>query len=126
LRAHDGSLLWQNKHANTLGGIVSLADGLLYVSASDGTMYAFHTLDGSLLWQYHLNSLPDQQAIVINDQLYMHTRDGYVSALQARTGLLLWRYHVGLLSSSQTTVQVAKHEVYVMAQDGMLYDVPYN
>lgn len=121
LRAHDGSLLWQTKHANTLGGIVSLADGLLYVSASDGTMYAFHTLDGSLLWQYHLSSLPDQQAMVINDQLYIHTRDGYVSVLQARTGLLLWRYHVGSLSWSQTTIQVAKHDVYVMAQDGMLY-----
>lgn len=121
LRARDGSLLWQTKHASAPGEIVSLADGLLYVSASDGTMSVFHALDGSLLWQYHLGSLPDQQALVVNDQLYLHTRDGYISALQARTGLLLWRYHVGPLSASQTTIQVAKHEVYVMAQDGMLY-----
>ena len=40
---------------------------------------------------------------------------------QVQIGLLLWRYHVGPLSSSQTTVQVAKHEVYMMAQDGTLY-----
>ncbi len=84
-------------------------------------MYAFRALDGSLLWHYHLSSLPDHQAIVVNDQLYLHTRDGYISALQARTGLLLWRYHVGSLSWSQTTIQVAKHDVYVMAQDGILY-----
>ncbi len=121
LRTQDGALLWQQNHLSTLEGIVSLADGLLYVSTSDGTIDAFHALDGSLLWQDHLNSLPDQQLMVINDQLYLHTRDGYVSALQARTGFFLWRYYIGPLSSSQTPLQAAKHDVYVMAQDGMLY-----
>ena len=100
--AQSGTLLWQKAlHVESLKPTLSIANGLLYVSASlppnrrdavDG-LYAFDLHTGALRWV-----LPSQKAgldpgapiVVSKNVLYTIDRDEDVDTIDAVTGLLLW------------------------------------
>lgn len=63
------------------------ANGLVYVGASDGKLYAISTSNGELRWQYDAGAAPiTASPIVVGDQLYFGNGLGSIFGLNALTG----------------------------------------
>ena len=71
----------------------AVANGVVYVGAGDGNVYALNAGTGAKLWSYasgkrYMYSSP----AVANGVVYIGSDDGNVYALNASTGAKLWSY----------------------------------
>jgi len=83
----------------------SVVDGVVYVGAWNGTMYALDAFSGQPLWTFNINDpnpegrggLPGIQssAAVVDGVVYFGAADANVYALDALTGALKWKHSVG-------------------------------
>ena len=83
----------------------SVADGVVYVGAWNGTMYALDAFSGQPLWTFNINDPnPDDRggfpgiqasAAVVDGVVYFGAADANVYALDALTGALKWKHNVG-------------------------------
>jgi polyvinyl alcohol dehydrogenase (cytochrome) len=83
----------------------SVVEGVVYVGAWNGTMYALDAFSGQPLWTFNINDpnpedrggFPGIQAsaAVVDDVVYFGAADANVYALDALTGTLKWRHSVG-------------------------------
>src|SRR6266704_3674 len=83
-----------------------VANGLVYLAALDGTLYALDTRTGSLTWHYTATSALESSPIVAGGLVYVGSFDGTVYALHATTGALHWRSTLGgYIYNAPTLVQ---------------------
>jgi outer membrane protein assembly factor BamB len=68
-----------------------VADGLVYVAAHDGHLYALDALSGGERWRYDGNLVFEATPAVSDGRLYLPTSDGLV-ALDAGSGSERWRF----------------------------------
>src|SRR5438445_2360481 len=83
----------------------SVVDGVVYVGAWNGTMYALDAFSGQPLWTFDINDphpedrggLPGIQssAAVVDGVVYFGAADANVYALDALTGALKWKHSLG-------------------------------
>jgi polyvinyl alcohol dehydrogenase (cytochrome) len=83
----------------------SVVDGVVYVGAWNGTMYALDAFSGQPLWTFNINDpnpenrggFPGIQAsaTVVDGVVYFGAADANVYALDALTGALKWKHSVG-------------------------------
>jgi polyvinyl alcohol dehydrogenase (cytochrome) len=83
----------------------SVVDGVVYVGAWNGTMYALDAFSGQQLWTFNSNDpspedrggFPGIQAsaTVVDGVVYFGAADANVYALDALTGALKWKHSVG-------------------------------
>jgi polyvinyl alcohol dehydrogenase (cytochrome) len=83
----------------------SVVDGVVYVGAWNGTMYALDAFSGQPLWTFNIDDpnpedrggFPGIQAsaTVVNGVVYFGAADANVYALDALTGALKWKHSVG-------------------------------
>ncbi len=111
---------WQAPTGNSIGSVPTVANGVVYVSSSDGKMYAFDANTGRVLWttptgSYYLGSAPT----VANGKVYIGSFDHMLYAFDARTGATLWSAPTGgRIGSSPTLVNGV---IYIGSDDGKLY-----
>jgi outer membrane protein assembly factor BamB len=129
--ASDGSPLWLDEEAGTLGtsesgvaiyGSPAVEGELVYLAGYNGKVYAFVAESGVLRWVYpregNLASIAAGVA-VSQGRVYFGCSDGTVYALDAATGDKLWSFEVG--SKVWSTPTVAGDTLYVSAFDKKLY-----
>lgn len=77
----------------TIQGSPAIANGLVFVGARDGFLYAIHAGDGSLAWRYdHQISWVIGSPAVDDSLVYVGSSDGqFLQALDADTGAERWR-----------------------------------
>jgi PQQ-dependent dehydrogenase (methanol/ethanol family) len=79
-----------------------VADGVMYVTAAWGVLYALDAVSGDLLWHYDPQvprswgtyaccDVPNRGAALWNDKVYVATFDGYLVALDAQSGEVVWK-----------------------------------
>ncbi len=92
-----GAERWVYPRTGSIGAIVGspvIANATIYISSSDGRVYALDTTYGDLKWKSE--PLADKlwtSPTVIGDTLYVSTFDGHIYALSAETGELLdWSF----------------------------------
>src|SRR4029453_16052099 len=83
----------------------SVVDGVVYVGAWNGTMYALDAFSGQPLWTFNINDpnpenrggFPGIQAsaTVVDGVVYFGGADANVYALDALTGALKWKHSIG-------------------------------
>src|SRR5438093_9008708 len=83
----------------------SVVDGVVYVGAWNGTMYALDAFSGQPLWTFSINDpnpgdrggFPGIQAsaTVVDGVVYFGAADANVYALDALTGALKWKHSIG-------------------------------
>src|SRR4029453_3872455 len=83
----------------------SVVEGVVYVGAWNGTMYALDAFSGQPLWTFNINDpdpenrggFPGIQAFetVVDGVVYFGAADANVYALDALTGALMWKHSVG-------------------------------
>jgi len=90
LDANTGSLSWQQKVEIVNG--MTLANGIIYVSAGDGGVYAYNADTGTPLWNQPAG-LNESGPLAANKIVYVGTRyNGRLIAFGATTGKILWNY----------------------------------
>jgi len=95
----------------------AVADGVVYVGAWNGNVYALNAASGALLWSYATGGDISSSPAVANGVVYIGS-GGPVYALNARTGVLLWATAV---SGGEGSPAVANGVVYVGAWDNNVY-----
>ena len=110
LNASTGALLWTFATRDNSGSSPAVANGVVYVGANFGTLYALDATSGAQLWSAHLIHYGNSPAVA-NGVVYV-TSNQELYALNARTGAKLWVYKNN---------PVSDFLVYPAVLNGMLY-----
>ena len=89
------------------GDVVSspaVYDGIVYVGARSGSLYALDVKTGELLWDYSTDGWIDSSPAVSSGTVYAAGRDGNLYALNRLNGGLLWQAALGAPSISSPLV----------------------
>ena len=95
------SILWQQNLAVAgLGprwvvNAPTVSNGVVYVGADDGNLYALDTGGGGLLWSFQTDDVVRSPATVSNGVVYVGSNDNNLYALDAASGDLLWQHDTG-------------------------------
>jgi len=63
----------------------------VYVSSTDGHVYALSLLDGSESWRFHAEDAFEASPLLLGDSLYIGALDGSFFALEVATGRVRWK-----------------------------------
>ncbi|GAC1474982.1 MAG: hypothetical protein PVS3B1_26060 [Ktedonobacteraceae bacterium] len=106
----------------TVDSSPALVDGVLYVGARDGNLYAFDVQSGRLLWRVFAHSeIADSSPAVVNGVVYIGAGDGNLYAFNTADGHPRWEQPAhtgGYINSSPVVVGDV---VYVGSDDGNVY-----
>src|SRR6185295_20260563 len=83
--------VWRFKMDGTPGSM-TLAEGTLYASGSDQTLYALDPKKGTKVWRRVLPSLATGRIVRVGGIVCVALREGKVHFLDAATGDSLWTY----------------------------------
>jgi outer membrane protein assembly factor BamB len=93
--------------------------GVVYIAASDGTVFAFSASDGKRLWSRALRE-PVVTSVAVEDGLvYAGTVPGYLHALNAATGDESWEFATGPIKNSSPVI--VDGIVYIGGGDNKLF-----
>ncbi len=89
----------------------AVVNGVVYVGAADGNVYALNASTGAKLWSYATGGEVESSPAVANGVVYVGSDDDNVYALNASTGAKLWSYTTGSIVDSSPAV--ANGVVYI-------------
>jgi outer membrane protein assembly factor BamB len=104
------------------GGVMShlrLADGVLYISAMDGSVTALRAVDGAPLWTARTGGYCHSSPAVEDGRVIVGSADGVVYAFDARTGRRIWRRATG--GPMYASAAVARGIAAIASGDGIVY-----
>jgi outer membrane protein assembly factor BamB len=128
LRAFDagtGAPLWAEALGGNLPASPVVGNGKVFVTASDGNLYAFDALDGSLRWivpagfEAPVEERIAQTPALAQGVLYLGSSQGTLNAIRASDGSSLWVADLG--SPMFASPVVANGLVYAAMRDGWLH-----
>jgi outer membrane protein assembly factor BamB len=115
----DPVLLWQMQLPGPATRAPAIVDGVAYVGAGDGVMYALDALTGKERWQVPIDSLGDTTPTVVDGTVYFGSLAGTLYALDAETGEERWQF-TGTISADSTPL-VVDGTLYVGSDEGNLF-----
>ena len=126
-RASDGHFLWKYHLTEYADGAPAEINGVVYVVASEGTVYALRAETGELLWRFtdYSGVFATTSPVVVKGVVYVGTDTGIIYALQATDGKLLWHYSLpasfdNSLSPYGSPV-IVNDVLYVAVSSGTVY-----
>jgi outer membrane protein assembly factor BamB len=125
-RRQDGSRIWQAPISldptayNSLEyvDIVSVAQGLVYVSTFDHTLSCFDARTGAQRWQVQLTGQATAP-VISGGSVYFGVWDGSILALDSATGHRRWRTTIG--ETLSTAPAIDGNTLYISSMDGYLH-----
>ncbi len=128
LDANTGATKWQIVVPNSFedldpGSAMVVANGFVYFSDKNGSVYALHESNGAVAWSTQIAKISADDvstpAIGTNGVLYVGSLDAYLYALNATTGAVVWKAaSVGALDSSPA---LANGVVYFASFNSNIY-----
>ncbi|MEM6910017.1 MAG: PQQ-binding-like beta-propeller repeat protein [Verrucomicrobiota bacterium] len=110
-----------------------IADGKVFVGATNGVFYCLALEDGKVLWEFDSGSDIEGTAALAGDLVCFGNLDGEVIALRAETGELIWRtslsgevfggVNVAVRAEESTLFLVGCYDAYLRALDAMTGEV---
>jgi outer membrane protein assembly factor BamB len=131
-RLQDGRRIWQQPISldptlyNGLDSvdIVSVAQGLVYVSTFDHTVSCFDARTGNRRWQFQLTGQATAP-VISGGSVYFGAWDGSIYSLNAATGSQHWKASIGETLSTggfwNSTPTIDGSTAYIVSQDGYLH-----
>jgi outer membrane protein assembly factor BamB len=112
---------WSSPHSAVSSPAV--ANGIVYIGANDGNLYALNATTGAVLWSFQTEGGPVVSAPAFaNGMVYVGSiNNNEMFALNATTGVKIWSYTTGDLVVSSPAV--ANGVVYFGSEDGNVYAV---
>jgi outer membrane protein assembly factor BamB len=91
----QGKLLWQ-QHFGPIFSSPVAGLGLLYISSTDGYLYALQQSSGSIVWRVRLdNLLTDATPALEGQVLFVSVHSTALESLNAHTGKMYWIFETG-------------------------------
>lgn len=105
-------------------GVPAIVDGVLFVGASDGHVYALDSQSGCLYWSYAGTAGVRVAPVIWNGNVYFGDLHGYMYAVNATTGALLWKVradeHPGAVITGSPKLDSGRLYVPVSGRDESL------
>jgi eukaryotic-like serine/threonine-protein kinase len=107
--SQTGAERWQypRSTADTIGAVVGnvlLANGNIYLTSSNGSIYGFNQNYGDKLWEYKTGDRIWTTPAYSNDLIFAGSYDGSLYAVSAKNGSEAWRVKVPVAMSSSPIV----------------------
>lgn len=83
---------WSFKTDAAVVASPAVADGVVFVGSSDGTLYALDEATGAVRWKAETDGPIASSAAVSKGVVYVGSYDGNVYALAAATGAVAWKF----------------------------------
>lgn len=117
-------LLWTAKAGDMIESTATIVDGIVYVGASDGVLYAFDANSGKSLWSYNTDSSIKSSPSILNGVIYFGDGDGVFHAVDIATRKMKWQFKSeGEIISS---ANFSGENVLFGSYDGFLYCLSKN
>jgi outer membrane protein assembly factor BamB len=119
--ADTGAIVWKASLGASVGNRSSpaVANGIVYVGATDGTVHAFNANSGAVVWTASTTGPVESSPAVANGIVYVGSDDGYIRAYDASTGAELWA--APMSGGGVSSPAVANGFVYIGSDGGTLY-----
>ncbi|MGC8668975.1 MAG: PQQ-binding-like beta-propeller repeat protein [Chthonomonadales bacterium] len=127
--AISGTLKWKYPVDQPLSTTVhtspAYADGLIYVGADDGKLYALNAGTGKDVWRFDTRSTISVSPTVEDGVVYFGSGDGRIWALDAKTGnpLSAWKNGFKVLDDISGAAAVSNGIVYAVSLDQVLHAI---
>lgn len=136
----EGKVLWErqlnnNKRFSSLNAEFLMDDGVVFVPAYDGALYALNSRNGNPVWVK--DGIGGSHKVSLAGRvLYVPSSDGYLYALDPKTGKEIWKFELDTGVASDVVV-TDKHVIfsssseylYALTKEGKLvyrYQIGYN
>jgi outer membrane protein assembly factor BamB len=110
LRAADGERLWRQQLGADTGArsvtAPAVADGVVYVGADNGRLYALDAADGTVQWSCQTGGGLVSAPVVGEDRVYFGVNNGHVFALAAQDGALRWQTYTDVSITGVAGVEI--------------------
>ena len=122
LDAASGETNWRYEVGNEVVSSPAVADGMVYVGASDGNLYALRPSSGAVEWTYETRDMVWSSPAVAYGTVFITDWNGNVHAVDAATGEQEWladtagRYISGSVAVDEAAVYVG-HTPYNTLDD---------
>ncbi|MEJ7900843.1 MAG: PQQ-binding-like beta-propeller repeat protein, partial [Thermomicrobiales bacterium] len=110
--------LWRAEVEGEIHSAPAVVDGVLYVGAGDGGVYALDTATGETHWIFTGSSPVSSSPAVHNDVVYIGSGDGTLYALNATDGTVVWTFPG---AAANAAVTILNGVVYTGSSEGYLY-----
>jgi len=130
IRADTGELIWKSPSGDQPGTTLyrstpAVANGTVYVGASDGGMYALDARNGAQRWKFVTRAPVRSHPLITEDGvLYFGSDDDFFYAIRSDSGQLLWKVRAtDDVATAATLSPDANELIYFASSDGHLYAV---
>jgi outer membrane protein assembly factor BamB len=101
--AETGEQIWEREVGGAMAASPTLVleDGILYVGAFDGKLYAIEANSGELVegFDFEANNWIWSEVLALGDQIYVTALDGNLYALDPSNGAVIWSYCANTVES---------------------------
>ncbi len=116
----QSGFLWGARIANRIESSPAVADGKLFVGASN-RLIGIDLATKQTLWEFMSDGAIVGSVAVCDSIVYLGSSRGMLYALDASTGVVVWRLQLGSPATSPPTV--SRGVIYIGLEDGSLYAV---
>jgi outer membrane protein assembly factor BamB len=110
---------WERELGGAVMSHLLLADGMLYVSAMDGSVQALRASDGTPRWKATTDGYCHSSPVLAGGRIVVGSADGHVYAFDARDGTRRWRRRTD--GPVYASAAVAKGIAAIASGDGRVY-----
>ena len=131
LNVRTGDSLWYSAflprtgmYSSACNGLVSVSNGIVIATASDGQVYALEAATGRKLWSApHDAALSENEDLrysrIVGSVVVVGSTSGYITGLDLNSGAMLWRTNAGRGSASDP-LTADDRRVYIVHSGGQL------
>ena len=117
-------LLWSFETGNDIKSTPVIADNRLFLTSTDGFVYALNTNDGSLLWKFDTKDDIEASPLYLDNKIFVGNLSGLFYTLDAETGQMIWQFEAQdqiYGSANWLPVNDEQYRILVGSYDNKMY-----
>jgi len=117
------AIAWIYNTGSSISSSPAVVNGILYVGAMDGNLYALNINSGSLAWLYDAGAPIYSSPAVGDGNVYFLSSDGIVHAVDAVSGSLIWSTIIGPGPWDWSSPSIHDGYVFIASSNGIVYSL---
>jgi eukaryotic-like serine/threonine-protein kinase len=115
----SGTLKWRFKAKRAVTSSATVADGKVFFTSLDSTLYCLDAKSGWVVWRFRLGKGSISTPCTMDDFVFAGSADGHITCVDTRSAKEIWRYK----TEHQVTGSpvICKDFLYCGSVDGSLY-----
>jgi outer membrane protein assembly factor BamB len=118
------AVAWIYDTLSSIDSSPAVADGILYVGALDGTLFALDASTGDFLWSYSTGSSIHSSPAVDGGKVFFLSIDGVMHAVDAGSGTVSWTTTISTSPAwDWSSPAVSGGNVFIASSNGIVYSL---